>query len=168
MNVFVKLISDACDLIKHMLSDVPGHSDYRYAHGKDGFSMRPVFETQERRTRIVPMPISSTRAIGGKGKDSENEIASVATRPQAEAFIIEKILLDNCSGSPSDWIIHDVKVGNCSQLTNYGTIPGDKFFYQDMRLDTILTAMDFTLLVEYRGDDPEGRPFKATAWGRSV
>lgn len=84
------------------------------------------------------------------------------------AFVVEKVLLDSESGSGQDWLIHDVKVGNCSQLVVAGSIPGDKFFYQDMKLETIQTAMDFSLVVEYRGSDPEGRVFKATVWGRSV
>ena len=89
--------------------------------------------------------------------------ANIVARPD-EPFLTRKIVI---CGEPSRWIVEDILVGNRSQLANKGEIPGEAFALpgDDLRLDTVQTAMDFKLCVRYVGPVAGGEPFSAYAIG---
>ncbi len=89
-----------------------------------------------------------------------NTSAQITSRPQNIAFRPERIVL---GGTPNDWVINDVKVGNRSQMAQTGDCPGVMFSatstLRAFTLETIQTAVDFVLLVTYVGANPTGAPF---------
>jgi hypothetical protein len=106
------------------------------------------------------------------------EIYEVVVRPQGGAYRVEEIEID---GDPSRWRVHEIKVGNESQLEDrwvdsskrsHSPIPGERFrkggIMSDLRLRTCQTAMDFVLFVEYVGPVADGEVFEATLVGTSV
>ncbi len=91
----------------------------------------------------------------------------IVARPQTTAMRVEEIeILSN----PDEWMIADVQVGHRSQLPNSGPpLPGRLFVLggtcHRFVTETIQTAMDFTVLVHYVGQNPEGGIFEAVAMG---
>jgi hypothetical protein len=97
------------------------------------------------------------------------EIFDVVIRPQCLAFRPEDLAI---KGDPSYWMVHDIKVGNRSQFVDRrGPAPGKEFgpggILEHLRLETVQTAMDLMVRVEYVGPDPEGAVFEATMVGTS-
>lgn len=91
----------------------------------------------------------------------------VAGRPQRRSFRPEDISI---RGDRARWLVHDVLIGNQSQLeAKHGPIPGSEFgpggVCAHMQLAIVHTAMDLELIVEYVGPDPEGEVFEATVIG---
>lgn len=97
-------------------------------------------------------------------------VTPVTLRPQWRAYRVEEIEID---GDPSRWRVHDIKIGNVSQFTQFTNkshpVPGERFrkggIMSELRLNTCQTAMDFTLDVEYVGPLAEGEVFEATLVG---
>lgn len=88
-------------------------------------------------------------------------------RPQVVAMRVEEIEI---LGKPDDWFIADIQVGARSQFPQAGPpLPGRLFTpggtCHRFVTETIQTAMDFTMLVHYVGDDPKGGLFEAVAMG---
>lgn len=120
-------------------------------------------------------PAPSTRAplriLSEKRIKPTNPITDKPTplhvRPQTAAMRVEEIEI---LSSPDKWMIADIQVGNCSQFPQAGPpLPGFLFkpggtCYRFVT-QTIQTAMDFTMLVHYVGDYPEGEIFEAIAMG---
>lgn len=104
------------------------------------------------------------------GKDIDGKWSSVVVRPQVIAFRPEDIAIH---GDRSRWVVHDILVGNRSQFAGKrGPAPGTEFgpggILEHMRLETLQTAMDFTIVVEYVGPEPDGEVFEATIVGLST
>jgi hypothetical protein len=98
-----------------------------------------------------------------------NTSAQVTSRPQATAFRPERIVI---GGTPGDWLINDIKVGNRSQLVQAGDLPGELFAFDAIdnfvRFETVQTAMDFVILVTYVGKEEAGAPFVCGVMGTAV
>jgi hypothetical protein len=131
-------------------------------------------EDVERRTRRVPLTIRSERQEGHKVhpvKIKTGEKGSITTRPQVLSFRPEDFSIH---GDPSRWLVHDILCGNRSQFAKspQNGVPGTKFgpsgMLASMRLDTLQTAMDLVLVVEYIGPDPEGEVFEGTFIGTAL
>ena len=76
------------------------------------------------------------------------------------------------SGDRSRWLVHNVKIGNRGQFANgnapaAGTEFGPGGICEHMRFEVCKAAMDFVMLVEYVGPEPEGEVFEATVVGTS-
>lgn len=122
-----------------------------------------------------PEAMPSTRAplrlLSEKKIKPTNPITDKPTtlhvRPQTSAMRVEEIeILSN----PDKWMVADIQVGNRSQFPQAGLPLSGRLFtpggtcYRFVT-ETIQTAMDFTLLLHYVGDDPEGEIFEAVAMG---
>lgn len=131
--------------------------------------MPPRVEPHEGVTTRAPLRILSKEKI--KRTDPiTGKPTPVIVRPQTIALRVEEIEI---LGNPDEWMIADVQVGMRSQFPQSGPpLPG-RLFTPDgtcyrFVTETIQTAMDFTMLVHYVGDDPEGRIFRAVAMGKMV
>ena len=117
----------------------------------------------------IPMPMLSTDKLGKPHKIKPGEIFEVTTRPQICAFRPEEIEIND---EPSGWEILDIRVGNRSQTARQGVLPGKHFsrggICSRLVLDTLLTAMDFTIVARYIGSAQEGLVFDATIVGSSA
>lgn len=86
--------------------------------------------------------------------------AQITARPQNVAFRPERIVI---GGTPGDWIVNDIKVGNQSQLSQSGDLPGEMFSATMVdgfiSFGTVQTAMDFVIQVTFIGDSEGGAPF---------
>ena len=89
-----------------------------------------------------------------------NTSVQVTARPQNVAFRPERIVI---GGTPADWIINDVKVGNRSQFSQSGDVPGELFAATTIdsfvSFETVQTAMDFVILTTFVGTSESGSPF---------
>jgi hypothetical protein len=106
---------------------------------------------------------------GGRGTSSSlpykikpNERLCISARPQRIAFRPEQIEIKNADR----WIVHDFKIGNRSQFSQGGDIPGDFFDGSaSLMFETAQTAMDVTFDVTYIGPIVDGEQFVATITG---
>ncbi|HSX22271.1 MAG TPA: hypothetical protein VLE97_05800 [Gaiellaceae bacterium] len=104
------------------------------------------------------------------GKDADGNYFCVVVRPQCVAYRVEDIAIH---GDRSRWKVHDIMVGNRSQFVgHHGPAAGTEFgpggILEHVKLETLQTAMDFKLVVEYVGPEPDGEVFEATVVGLSV
>jgi len=128
----------------------------------------PVAERPEAPARI-PLSITSHDGKWPRGavKIKPGQVARVVARPLVCAFRIEEIEIVS---SPMHWIVRDVRVGNRTQAANHlDGMPGRMFVpggtcYRFVT-ETIQTAMEFEMLVEYVGPEPDGEVFEAIAMG---
>lgn len=89
------------------------------------------------------------------------------------AFLPEHLTIH---GNASKWIVHDIKIGNRSQMDVVSSdgdgIPGDVFASGALdgmlKFETAQTAMDITFEVTYRGDRAEGEVFDCTLRGQAA
>lgn len=94
----------------------------------------------------------------------------VIMRPQTLAFRPEDLTIH---GDRSRWMVHDIKIGNRSQFAGKsGPAPGTEFgpggICEHLRLETLQTAMDLAITVEYVGPEPDGEIFEATMVGTAT
>lgn len=132
-------------------------------------------EEMAQRTQRLPMTMRSEDKVGqpmkikpGKGSDGQHH--RVVARPQVVAYRAEDIAIH---GDRSRWVVHDIIVGNRSQFAaKRGPAAGSEFgpggILEHMKLETLQTAMDFTLVVEYVGPEVDGEVFEATVVGLSA
>jgi hypothetical protein len=81
---------------------------------------------------------------------------TLTARPQAIAMRPERIAIPDAFAD--QFLIHNIRVGNRSQLESFGPIAGGVFavsqlYKKQLTMETIQTAMDFVLDVEYVGPD---------------
>jgi hypothetical protein len=141
-------------------------------YGKVVMSMLAEKQREELAARTSRMPLtmmSETRDYQPM-KIARGKQVSVIARPQTCVFRPEDIAIH---GDRSRWVVHDIMVGNRSQLAQKrGPAPGSEFgpggILEHMRLESVKTAMDFTLIVEYVGPEAEGEVFEATVVGTAV
>ena len=97
-----------------------------------------------------------------------NERVRVCARPQRVAFKPERITIENADR----WIVHDFKIGNRSQFSQSGNIPGA--FFDAKNVDTMVsfetaqTAMDVQFDVTYIGPEKDGEQFMAQVIGKAA
>ena len=133
---------------------IPGHG---------GSSPAIVERPGPHRADRITLPMSSGVAI------FPNTSAQITSRPQAVAFRPERIII---GGTPSSWIVNDVKVGNRSQFAQSGDVPGEMFAATTIdgfvSMETVQTAMDFVMVVTFVGDNQEGAPFVCGVLGTAA
>ncbi len=95
--------------------------------------------------------------------------ATITARPQNVAYRPERIIV---GGTPSNWTINDIKVGNRSQLSQAGELPGEAFANTAIdtfvSFETVQTAMDFVMQVTFIGTASLGEQFKAAVFGTAA
>lgn len=95
--------------------------------------------------------------------------ASVTARPQSQAYRPEKLIV---GGTPSNWLIDDIKVGNRSQFAQSGSIPAEAFassaLGNEVTFETVQTAMDFVMSVTFVGTASAGEQFRAVVFGTAA
>lgn len=98
-----------------------------------------------------------------------NTSAQITSRPQTVAFRPERLII---GGNAGDWIINDVKVGNRSQFSQSGDVPGEMFAATTIdsfvSFETVQTAMDFVVLVTFVGASESGAPFVCGVLGTAA
>ena len=113
-----------------------------------------------RADRIL-LPMSSSGNVTGS--------ATITARPQNVAYRPERIVL---GGTPANWLINDIKVGNRSQLSQAGELPGEAFANTAIdtfvSFETVQTAMDFVIQVTFIGTNSAGEQFKAAVFGTAA
>lgn len=122
------------------------------------------------RTKRLPLTMRSETHDYQPMKIAPGKTFDVVARPQCVAFRPEDIAIH---GVRSHWIVHDILIGSRSQFAaKRGPAPGTEFgpggILEHMRLETLHTAMDFILVVEYIGPEPDGEVFEATVVGTTV
>jgi hypothetical protein len=95
---------------------------------------------------------------------------TVIGRPQTPAMRIEEIEI---IGHPEHWQVIDIQVGNRSQFPNTGEPIHGRMFAKDglcrrFATETLQTAMDFAVIVQYVGPDPDGEIFEMLAMGSFI
>ncbi len=98
-----------------------------------------------------------------------NTSAQITSRPQNVAFRPERLII---GGAPGDWIVNDIKVGNRSQFSQSGDVPGEMFAATTIdsfvSFETVQTAMDFVVLVTFVGASESGAPFVCGVLGTAA
>jgi hypothetical protein len=98
-----------------------------------------------------------------------NTSAQITSRPQNVAFRPERVII---GGTPGDWIVNDIKVGNRSQFSQSGDVPGEVFANTTIdafvSFETVQTAMDFVMLVTFIGASESGAPFFCAVLGTAA
>ena len=112
-------------------------------------------------TRII-LPMSSTSLI------QPNVSAQITGRPQQVAFRPERIIVQNAE----DWVINDIKVGNRSQFSQGGDIPGITFGSTTIdgfvEFQTVQLAMDFQIVTTNVGTSEAGEQFICSVLGTAA
>ena len=121
------------------------------------------YEEKKEAPRRAILPMGSGVSI------LPNATANITSRPQSMAFRPERVVI---GGTPSDWIVNDIKVGNRSQFSQSGDVPGEVFAASAsdsfVSFDTVQTAMDFVMTVTYVGPNKDGEPFNCGVLGTAV
>ena len=100
--------------------------------------------------------------------------AQITARPQRVAFRPERVFISNAGtdGGAADWVVNDIKIGNRSQFSQSGDVPGDMFATNAIdgfvSFETAQTAMDVVLVVTYIGANEDGAPFFASIVGTAA
>jgi hypothetical protein len=103
-----------------------------------------------------------------------SQSAQITARPQRVAFRPERVFISNAgtSGGAADWIVNDIKIGNRSQFSQSGDIPGDMFATNAIdgfvSFETAQTAMDVVMVVTYIGTNESGAAFYASIVGTAA
>lgn len=117
-------------------------------------------QAPNRSNRII-LPMTSSGNITAS--------AAVTARPQSQAYRPEKIIV---GGTPTDWLIDDIKVGNRSQFSQAGSMPAEAFasnaLGNEVLFETVQTAMDFVIQVTFLGASSVGAQFRSVVFGTAV
>jgi hypothetical protein len=127
-------------------------------------------EELAKRTKRLPFAMQSETRDCQPMKIARGKPVQVIGRPQMLAFRPEDIAIH---GDRARWLVHDILVGGRSQFVqSRGPTPGTEFgpggILEHLRLETLQIAMDFKLVVEYVGPEPDGEVFEATIVGTVV
>jgi len=107
-----------------------------------------------------------------------NQSAQITARPQRVAFRPERVFI-SAAGSAAvggngaaDWIVNDILIGNRSQFSQAGQVPGDMFATNAIdgfvSFETAQTAMDVVMVVTYVGPAEHGLPFYGSIVGTAA
>jgi hypothetical protein len=100
--------------------------------------------------------------------------AQITARPQRVAFRPERVFISaaGTAGGAADWVVNDIKIGNRSQFSQSGDVPGDMFATNAIdgfvSFETAQTAMDVVMVVTYIGLNESGVPFFASIVGTAA
>ena len=100
--------------------------------------------------------------------------AQITARPQRVAFRPERVFISaaGTTGGASDWIVNDIKIGNRSQFSQSGDVPGDMFAANAIdgfvSFETAQTAMDVVMVVTYVGTNESGVAFYGSIIGTAA
>ncbi len=138
-----------------------------WSGGGDPYGIPPrnhlIEYPQAHRADRIILPMSSGVNI------LPNTSAQITSRPQNVAFRPERLII---GGTPANWIVNDVKVGNRSQFSQSGDIPGELFSSTAVdvfvSMETVQTAMDFVMLVTFVGASESGEPFVCGVLGTAA
>jgi len=103
-----------------------------------------------------------------------SQSAQITARPQRVAFRPERVFISGAgtSGGAADWIVNDIKIGNRSQFSQSGDVPGDMFATNAIdgfvSFETAQTAMDVVMVVTYIGTNEDGAAFYASIVGTAA
>lgn len=142
-------------------------------YGKQVAALVAEAEREElaKRTLRLPMTIRSEDNVHEPLKLRPGQVAMLKQVTQWCAFRPEDVSIE---GEKAHWKIHDIQIGGRSQFLNIvhepvlGTHFGPNGVLAKLRLETVQTAMELALIVEYIGPDPEGAVFEATMVGTAV
>ena len=97
-----------------------------------------------------------------------NTSAQITSRPQNYAFRPERVIISGAA----DWVINDIKVGNMSQFSQSGDVPGEMFGATTIdgfvKFTTCQTAMDFVIVTTFVGASESGAPFVCGVLGTAA
>ncbi len=97
-----------------------------------------------------------------------NTSAQITSRPQNYAFRPERCIISGAA----DWVINDIKVGNMSQFSQSGDVPGEMFGATTIdgfvKFTTCQTAMDFVIVTTFVGASESGAPFVCGVLGTAA
>lgn len=94
--------------------------------------------------------------------------AQICVRPQTRAIHPQRFII---LANPERWNVTDLKIGNYSQFTSGGDIPGEAFaISSELRIKMAICplSMDITVSVRYVGADPDGELFEGVFYGFEV
>ena len=146
------------------------HPAYADPYAAQGFPPRNALVRDpgpERAGREV-LPMSTGVAI------LPTQSAQITARPQRVAFRPERVFISaaGTSGGAADWVVNDIKIGNRSQFSQSGDVPGDMFATNAIdgfvSFETAQTAMDVVMVVTYIGLNESGVPFFASIVGTAA
>jgi hypothetical protein len=144
----------------------------------------PIIEGARASREVLPF---STTALIKPGQSAE-----ILARPQRIAFRPERLFVSDHridyagpwwkrlwpwykppqAHGAADWLIDDIKIGNRSQFSQAGSIPGDMFLSTAIdsfvSFETAQTAMDIRIFVTYVGQIPTGQRFHASMVGTAA
>jgi hypothetical protein len=140
--------------------------------------------------------IGSTREVlpmsTGMSAIRRNQTTAITARPQRLAFRPERLFISNSNPaykgpwwkrlSPwyqtpllygaADWTVNELTIGNRSQFSQQGNLPGDMFATTAIgsffSFGTCQTAMDVVLTVTYTGACPTGHVFSGGMLGTAA
>ncbi len=97
-----------------------------------------------------------------------NTSAQITSRPQNYAFRPERCIISQAD----QWVINDIKVGNMSQFSQSGDVPGEMFGATTIdgfvKFTTCQTAMDFVIVTTFVGASESGAPFVCGVLGTAA
>ncbi len=147
-----------------------GMAQSQPSFGPDGFRPRNALidaPGPERAGREV-LPMSTGVLI------DTNQSAQITARPQRVAFRPERVFISaaGTDNGAADWIVNDIKIGNRSQFSQSGDIPGDMFAAVAIdgfvSFETAQTAMDVVMVVTYIGLNEGGCAFYGSIVGTAA
>jgi len=100
--------------------------------------------------------------------------AQITARPQRVAFRPERVFISGSGteNGAADWIVNDIKIGNRSQFSQSGDVPGDMFANNSIdsfiSFETAQTAMDVVMVVTYVGPNEGGANFYGAIIGTAA
>jgi hypothetical protein len=137
----------------------------------DGFRPRNLLvdapPPQRAGREVLPMSVD--------GPILPTQSAQITARPQRVAFRPERVFISNASDATlgaAAFLVNDIKIGNRSQFSQSGSIPGDMFasvaIDSFVSFETAQTAMDIVMVVTYIGANSEGVPFYGAIIGTAA
>ena len=147
-----------------------------YAAAAQAYGMQPrailVEQRQPGLANREVLPMTSGTAGIPPGFSTQ-----ITARPQRVAFRPERVFVSSYGtslggGGAADWTINDIKIGNRSQFSQAGDVPGDMFATTSIdsfvTFETAQTAMDVVLIATYNGVIESGIPFYGSIVGTAA
>jgi hypothetical protein len=139
--------------------------------GMDGFPPRNLLvnapEPQRGGREVLPMSVDGPILPG--------QSAQITARPQRVAFRPERVFISAASDATlgaAAWLVNDIKIGNRSQFSQSGSVPGDMFatvaIDSFVSFETAQTAMDVVMVVTYIGSNSDGVSFYGAIIGTAA
>jgi hypothetical protein len=112
------------------------------------------YEYQDQKATTVVHLSSDSRSI------PPGVTTQITVRPQQGAIRPRRLII---GGNTDRWVVHDIRIGGRTQLSQAGALPGDLFSSTSidafLSMSVVQVTMDFTIIVSYVGRDPGGEPF---------